>query len=366
MNDVLLTVSGNIPADIDAQIAAGQRPLADYIAMANTFHADLIDYQKARQQTGQFGKLIEKLAGANAMLAWACYKNRHKYRVIFTDGEQIGIPFATLLKFASGGKRPLHFSIGHILSVGKKMLFFDRLKIQTHIDRFFVYATWQKQFIEERWQVPDERVVFTPFMVDADFFAPAQAGPAQETLHALVPGNVPVICAVGLEFRDYPTLMAAVKGLNVHVIIAAGSPWSKRADSTEGQEIPANVTVQRFTQFELRDLYAMSDFLVMPLYDVNFQAGVTALLEAMAMGKAVVCSRTPGQTDVVVEGETGLYVPPEDPRALREAIQYLLDQPELRAQMGQNGRRRIEQEMSLACYVERLNAYVNPAPLKTR
>ena len=84
------------------------------------------------------------------------------------------------------------------------------------------------------------------------------------------------------------------------------------------------------------------------------------------MGKAVVCSRTPGQTDVVVEGETGLYVPPEDPRALREAIQYLLDQPELREQMGQNGRRRIEQEMSLACYVERLNAYVNPAPLKTR
>ncbi|MFZ1399057.1 MAG: glycosyltransferase family 4 protein [Candidatus Promineifilaceae bacterium] len=365
MHDVLLTVSGTIPANIEAEIAEGKRPLADYIAMAQTFGADLIDYPIARQQTGWLGGLIEKVAGRNALLAWACHQKRRQYRVIFTDGEQVGIPLALLLKFANFGKRPLHFAIGHILSVGKKMLFFDRLKIQSHIDRFFVYATWQKRFIEERWQVPEERVVFTPFMVDADFFSPERAGGAMDKLRPLAPAGVPVICAVGLEFRDYPTLMEAVEGLNVHVVIAAGSPWSKRADTTEGQEIPKNVTVQRFSQFELRDLYAMSDFLVMPLFNVNFQAGVTALLEAMAMGKAVICSSTPGQTDVVVAGETGLYVPPEDPKALRQAILSLLQQPELSEQLGRNGRKRIEQEMSLDRYTERLNAYVNPEPIRT-
>ena len=99
--------------------------------------------------------------------------------------------------------------------------------------------------------------------------------------------------------------MEAARGLDVQFVIAAGSPWSKRADSTADQDIPDNVLVRRFTQFELRDLYARSAFMAMPLYNVNFQAGVTALLEAMAMGKAVVCSSTPGQTDVVVEGETG-------------------------------------------------------------
>ncbi|MEZ4593156.1 MAG: glycosyltransferase family 4 protein [Chloroflexota bacterium] len=365
MHDVLLTVSGTIPTDIESQIAEEKRPLADYIAMARTFGADLIDYPIARRQTGWLGGIIEKLAGRNAMLAWACYQKRGQYRVLFTDGEQVGIPLALLLKFASFGKRPLHFAIGHILSVGKKMLFFDYLKIQSHIDRFFVYATWQKRFIEERWQVPGERVVFTPFMVDADFFSPERAGGAMDKLRTLAPAGVPVICAVGLEFRDYPTLMEAVAGLDVHVVIAAGSPWSKRSDTTEGQEIPDNVTVQRFSQYELRDLYAMSEFLVMPLFNVNFQAGVTALLEAMAMSKAVICSSTPGQTDVVVEGETGLYVPPENAKALREAIQTLLQQPERSAEMGRNGRIRIEQEMSLARYTERLNAYVNPEPLKT-
>jgi glycosyltransferase involved in cell wall biosynthesis len=152
--------------------------------------------------------------------------------------------------------------------------------------------------------------------------------------------------------------MEAVKGLDIEVVIAAGSPWSKRADTTANQEIPDNVLVRRFTQFELRDLYDMSAFMVMPLFDVEFQAGVTALLEAMALEKAIVCSATPGQTDVVVEGETGLYVPPEDAVALREAIVKLLDDPNEATRMGKNGRKRIVDYMSLERYVERLNKYV--------
>jgi glycosyltransferase involved in cell wall biosynthesis len=92
----------------------------------------------------------------------------------------------------------------------------------------------------------------------------------------------------------------------------------------------------------------------MPLYPVDFQAGVTAVLEAMAMGKAVICTRTPGQTDVIVDGETGLYVEPGSPASLRSAIEWLLDHPEQAERMGRSGRRRVEQEMSLERYVHRL------------
>jgi glycosyltransferase involved in cell wall biosynthesis len=78
----------------------------------------------------------------------------------------------------------------------------------------------------------------------------------------------------------------------------------------------------------------------------------------MAMGRAVICSRTPGQTDVVVDSETGIYVPPGDAQALREAIEYLLYHPEIAERMGQAGRRRIEQSMNLESYVERLGHVV--------
>jgi glycosyltransferase involved in cell wall biosynthesis len=357
MNDVLLTVSGRIEPEIEAKIARGERPRADYLAMARAFRADLLDYEGARRTTGRMGWLLEKVGGPNLMLAWACFRQRKRYRVIFSDGEQVGIPLALLLKFVGFGRRPRHLMIAHILSVGKKILFFDWLGLHTHIDRFFVYSTWQKRFIEERWGVAGERVVFTPFMVDARFFAPGQETGTQ-VVPELANHGRSMICAVGLECRDYPTLMAAVRGLEVDVVVAAASPWSKRPDSTEGQEIPENVLVRRFSQHQLRDLYAASRFVVMPLDDVNFQAGVTAILEGMAMGKAMVCTCTPGQTDVIVEGETGRYVPPKDVAALREVIESLLDNVEEAERLGRNGRRRVEEEMSLDCYVERLSEHV--------
>lgn len=357
MNDVLLTISGNMSPTVKEDIEAGKRPLADYIAMSEAFNADLIDYSKAEEMGGWFGRLLGKAAGQNALLAWVCFKLRHQYQIIFSDGEQIAIPLAFLLKFLNWGERPAHFTLVHILSVGKKMRFFDWFGIQSDIDLFFVYSTWQEKFIEERWNVPDERVIFTPFMVDDEFFAPGQdvGGLTREELSLT---DAPIICAVGLEFRDYPTLLDAVKGIDIQVVVAAGSPWSKRSDTTEGQEIPDNVRVRRFSQHELRDLYAMSEFVVMPLFEVNFQAGVTAILEGMAMGKAIVCSKTAGQRDVIVDHENGLYVPPEDAKALHEAINYLLQNPDEAERMGKNGRSLIEDYMSLKNYVERLNEYV--------
>ncbi|MCP4427762.1 MAG: glycosyl transferase family 1, partial [Chloroflexi bacterium] len=100
MNDVLLTVSGIVDPDVEGQIARGERPLADYVAMARTFDADLLDYAAARRRAGWMGKLLEKIGGANLMLAWVCFKLRKRYRVIFTDGEQVGLPLAFFLKFA--------------------------------------------------------------------------------------------------------------------------------------------------------------------------------------------------------------------------------------------------------------------------
>ncbi|MBX3013830.1 MAG: glycosyltransferase family 4 protein [Caldilineaceae bacterium] len=347
MADVLITVSGTIATDIETQIATGQRPRADYLELARTFGADLLDYPRARQLAGPLGRWIERLGGPNLLLAWVCFRQQAKYRVIFTDGEQVGLPFALLCSL-TGRKSVKHLMITHILSVGKKMWLMDRFHLQNAIDTFFVYASWQKRFIEARWQVSPVRVVLTPFMVDSQFFAPQQVTAQPRRM----------ICAVGLEFRDYPTLLEAVRDLDVEVVIAAASPWSKRSDSTQQAAIPANVTVRKFTQYELRQLYADSRFVVMPLYNVNFQAGVTAILEAMAMGKAVICSRTPGQTDVIEEGVNGLYVPPGDVQALRMRIQQLLDDPAEAEQLGQAGRVLVEAEMELSRYAQRLQRHL--------
>jgi glycosyltransferase involved in cell wall biosynthesis len=354
---VALTVSGVIPADIREQIASGIRPRADYLELARSFNADILDHAKARAIAGRMGTILNRIGGPNLVLVYACWKVRKNYQAIVTDGEQIGLPLAALLKLTPG-TRPRHLMIVHVISEPKKVVFLDWLRVQSAIDCFLTYSRWQQRFIEERWKLARTRVLWTPFMVDQDFFAPGQTSPR--------PTVRPQICAVGLERRDYETLLRAVEDLNVQVVIAAASPWSKSKEGVATQTIPDNVTVRKFSQYELRQLYADSLFMVMPLEDVKFQAGVTAILECMAMGKAVVCSRVPGQTDVVVEGENGWYVAPKDPVALRAAIERLLLRPQDTIQAGMNGRRLVESQMNLDLYVrgltDALRDAINEAP----
>jgi glycosyltransferase involved in cell wall biosynthesis len=79
----------------------------------------------------------------------------------------------------------------------------------------------------------------------------------------------------------------------------------------------------------------------------------TVAMEAMATGQPLIASRIGGLTDLVVDGETGLLVPPDDHLALRDAMAKLLADPALRARMGQAGRRKVV-EFQASTVVQRI------------
>jgi glycosyltransferase involved in cell wall biosynthesis len=68
----------------------------------------------------------------------------------------------------------------------------------------------------------------------------------------------------------------------------------------------------------------------------------TVAMEAMAMGRPVIGSRIGGLADIVVDGETGLLIPPGDAGALQAAIQSLLANPARREYMGAMAKKRVE------------------------
>jgi glycosyltransferase involved in cell wall biosynthesis len=72
------------------------------------------------------------------------------------------------------------------------------------------------------------------------------------------------------------------------------------------------------------------------------------ILEAMASGLPVVCTRCGGPETAVIEGETGYLTPVGDANALADAMQQLLQSPSTRQQMGQRGRQVAEERFSLA------------------
>jgi glycosyltransferase involved in cell wall biosynthesis len=65
------------------------------------------------------------------------------------------------------------------------------------------------------------------------------------------------------------------------------------------------------------------------------------IIEAMAEQKPVVATNGGGVPEIVQDGITGLLVPMGDAPALADALRYLLDHPEIAAQMGREGRKRV-------------------------
>ena len=86
-----------------------------------------------------------------------------------------------------------------------------------------------------------------------------------------------------------------------------------------------------------------------------------APLEAMASKLPVIASDVPGHRDVVAHGESGLLVPPEDDKAVAEAIESLRDDPERRARMGRAGRERVLREFAIGPMVEKTAAIYRAA-----
>jgi glycosyltransferase involved in cell wall biosynthesis len=89
---------------------------------------------------------------------------------------------------------------------------------------------------------------------------------------------------------------------------------------------------------ELERLYAAAAVVACPSHREGF--GV-ACAEAMAHGRAVIASDVGGLRDLVVDGETGLLVPPRDIPALRAALERLLGDSELRRRLGARARERV-------------------------
>jgi glycosyltransferase involved in cell wall biosynthesis len=82
----------------------------------------------------------------------------------------------------------------------------------------------------------------------------------------------------------------------------------------------------------------------------------TVAIEAMAAGRPVVASAVGGLREIVVQGETGVLVPPGDPAALAAALRELIADPARRARMGQAARRRARENYSAAAVVPRIEA----------
>lgn len=103
---------------------------------------------------------------------------------------------------------------------------------------------------------------------------------------------------------------------------------------------------------DMAAVYRAADVVLLPSLVENLP---TVLIEGGAAARPVVATTVGGIPEIVLDGVTGLLVPPADAGAMAEAIVRLADDPNLRADMGSAATHRIRSEFSATAWVDRLS-----------
>ena len=295
-------------------------------ALAGPGHdVDVLNSHVLAGEASFFTRLVRRLCGQNAALAYSAFRRRRQYDVIFSNGEQVALPLALLFRLVP--RRPAHVSVARRLTRCRAHWQFPLLGLRASFDALFVYTQAQRDFAEDRLGILGETVFLISPQVDDHFFRPCPA----------VNVACDKVAAAGQpEYMD-PALCEAVAGMpdvTLDYLACTVEPKGNAGD-------------------ELRGVFAHSNFVVVPLGEAD-SAGAAAILQAMAMGKAVITTNVEDRTDMIVEGVTGLTVLAGDVEGWRRAITRLCTDRVLRERLGHNARRWVEENAAQDRWARRI------------
>jgi glycosyltransferase involved in cell wall biosynthesis len=355
---ILVTTFPESPpvSELERRAALGERPRKDYVELARALDADVVDYHYMMERSTPLARLVAWRAGLPAGQIVEAFWRRDRYDCVLAWADRLGFPLAMLYKAARSRTRLYTISVQASRGLKAALLRYGRAS--THMNGI-ITRDLQFQILVSRLGVPREKLYSVPRGVDERFWRPDQTSTED------------MICAVGEEARDYATLLEAVRGLNATAELAVGttaassivdkrSYMAQRVRGVAELGLPANVQLRsQLSPREVRHTLARSRVFVAPVHPVEYDAGVTSLTEAMAMGKPVIATRTPGLIDLFRDREQGIFVPGSDPGALRTAIEFLLTHPDEAKRMGRAGRALVEERHTLDSVTERLARVVS-------
>jgi glycosyltransferase involved in cell wall biosynthesis len=207
-----------------------------------------------------------------------------------------------------------------------------------------------------------------PLSVDPGRFAAATEAEAAAVRrrYAITPDE-PLILSVGVlrYYKGLHLLLDAMTQLEATLLIVGAGPEEQRLrDLAQAFGLARRVHFAgRVSDTELPAYYRAADVFVLASH-LRAEAFGIVQLEAMAAGLPVIGTELGTGTSVVNQhGVTGFVVPPNEPLRLASALRVLLANPELRRQLGQQARQRVNEcftheqmiDRSLAVYAEALS-----------
>jgi glycosyltransferase involved in cell wall biosynthesis len=319
-------------------------PRVDYLELQRLLNTELLDYSSyEKNAVGEVFRKLETRLRSDIYLATLGWRRSQANQVVFAWSERAGIPFAAFKRYLSADQC---FVAMFQCWSDRQALAITRLNLLPAMNRIVVHCESMRDMFLQLG-APEDRVKVIHYSIDQKFFSPSMSVEQ-------IPNR---IATVGeSRSRNYGALFQAVKELPVTLEVAGYGHWyAREKNNFVNVQLPENVLLSKhLSHFELRDFYARSQFVVIPVQDLVYSAGATVTLEAGAMARAVVAFRSKGITDYIIDGQTGILVEPGNVQAMRDAIQYLLAHPTEAKRLGDNARQRIVQELNLESYVSHI------------
>jgi glycosyltransferase involved in cell wall biosynthesis len=339
---LIVATAGQQPTNEELRRLAAEDAMPDAMVVQDALGAASLDDRDLAGISGVWGWTLRRLP-VQLALALETWRRRREFDVVLSWTERVGFSLAALLVRRRVGHIAIFtWPVGASGSSRLKRLVKDvgfPVLARRGIDRLVIPSSRQRELVVERWRYAPERILPAKTAIDTRFWSPRE-------------GAGDTVCSVGREMRDYETLIEALRGIDIPCHIASGAstlnPASgsddPRASNVGGRELPAGVTAGRKSVTELRELYARSRFVVIPLMPTNTDNGAFAVLEAMAMGRPVITTATEGRTEILEDGVNCVLVPPRDVGALRKAIDELWNDPQRCARLGARAREQVVAE----------------------
>ena len=253
--------------------------------------------------------------------AWRLWKRRRQSDLVITMGIRESMAYATLC--AITGVRSKQVMTEIFVDPPQPQRWSWRLKTNLYgqLARravgVIVNSEPEIQTVIDRFGVRPDRVAFVPL---CSTIAPERV---------LEPEQLCVLAA-GRTLRDFSLLLKVAGQLApTPVCVICGM------DDCRDEDIPKNAEILReVDRFVYLQRLRQATCVVIPLLPTERSTGQVVLLEAMALGKPVIATRSPGTVDYIRDGETGMLVEPGNESNLRTACETLLRDPAMCRRMG--------------------------------
>ena len=239
---------------------------------------------------------------------------------------------------------------------------FNRVKFHVRMDAVVTVCEDIKRVIVASGRLPPEKVNVIYAGVDMSRFDPGKADRDRVRREwGVAPGEKLLLQVGAREWKGWRDLISAAALLasefpNLKTAIVACEDDAKKSEVTafaRERGIEARVLPIGFRS-DMPDVLAAAEIVA----DLSYEGlGITGTLrEAMALGVPVIASAAGGNPELVVDGESGLLVPPRDPAAMAAAVRRLLTDAPLSARLARAGRERVEKGFSSEVRLDRIEA----------